>query len=198
MSVKNLARVYGKLRGGLQIMNVELQEPGTLGMIVVSGGAPYLISAKHVLAGKRPGMGDSIRQPAGTADIAIVERVSQTLDCAAARLNADQQFALEILQIGKPAAPADPVEGMRVIKAGAATGVTEGKVARVDGTEVVIKPLRDFPLEYQLSDTGDSGAVWVEMEGRAPVALHYSAQSGGESVAYGIPIPTVLKELKLL
>jgi hypothetical protein len=198
MSIRNLARVFGKLRGGLQIMNREVREPGTLGMIAASGGAPYLISAKHVLAGKRPGIGDRICQPAGTRDIAIVERVSQTLDCAAARLSAEQPFVLEILHLGKLAAPREPVEGMRVIKAGAATGVTEGKVTRVDGMEVVIKPLADFPLEYQLSDTGDSGAVWVEMEARAPVALHYSAQSGGESVAYAIPLPAVLRELNLL
>jgi hypothetical protein len=198
MSIKNLARIYGKLRGGLQIMNAELQEPGTLGMIVVCGGAPYLVSAKHVLAGKRPGIGDVIRQPAAAGDIAVVERVSPMLDCAAARLNADRQFALEILHIGKPAEPADPVEGMRVIKAGAATGVTEGRVTQVNGNEVVIKPLRDFPLEYQLSDTGDSGAVWIDLEGRAPVALHYSAQSGGESVAFGIPMAAVLRELNLL
>ena len=40
MSIKNLARVYGKLRGGLQIVSREVDEPGTLGMIVVSGGVP--------------------------------------------------------------------------------------------------------------------------------------------------------------
>src|ERR1700704_5536951 len=104
MSIRNLARIYGKLRGGLQIMSRVLGEPGTLGMIVVApgrlvggAGVPYLISAKHVLAKDRPGFGDLICQPAGTADIATVERVSQRLDCAAARLADGQLFALEIL-----------------------------------------------------------------------------------------------------
>jgi hypothetical protein len=198
MSIGNLARVYGKLRGGLQIMNRILGEPGTLGMLVASGGVPYLISAKHVLAGNRPGIGDAICQPAGAKDIAIVERVGERLDCAAARLVEGQPFALEILHIGTPAAPGEPVEGMRVLKAGAATGVTEGKITRVDGDEVTIQPLADFPLEYQLSDTGDSGAVWVERDSRAPVALHYSAQSGGAGVAYAIPLASVLRELRLL
>jgi hypothetical protein len=198
MSIGNMARVYGKLRGGVQIVNRVLGEPGTLGMIVAPGGVPYLIGAKHVLAGNRPGIGDAICQPAGAKDIAIVERVGERLDCAAARLADGQPFALEILHIGLLTDPREPLEGMRVLKAGAATGVTEGKVTRVDGDEVTIKPLADFPLEYQLSDTGDSGAVWVERESRAPVALHYSAQSGGAGVAYAIPMPAVLRELRLL
>jgi hypothetical protein len=198
VSIKNLARVYGKLRGGLQIMSRDVGEPGTLGMIVFASGVPYLISARHVLAKGRPGIGDAICQPARSdKDIAIVERVSERLDCASARLIDAAGFALEILHIGILTAPRDPVEGMRVIKAGASTGVTEGKVSRINGDEVTIKPLSDFPLEYQLSDTGDSGAVWVESESRAPVALHYSAQSGGASVAFAIPLPVVLRELQL-
>ena len=179
-------------------MNREVSEPGTLGMIVVSGGVPYLISAKHVLAKGRPGVGDAVGQPAGTRTIATVERVSDRFDCACARLADGQLYALEILHIGVPAGPRDPAEGMRVLKAGAATGVTEGKITRVDGDEITIKPLADFPLDYQLSDVGDSGAVWVESESRAPVALHYSAQSGGASVAYALPLNTVLRELKLI
>ena len=198
MSIKNLARVYGKLRGGLQIMNREVTEPGTLGMIVVSGGSPFLISARHVLAKNRPGVGDAICQPAGTKTIAIVERVSDRLDCASARLADGQAYALEILHIGALTAPRDPVEGMCVIKTGAATGVTEGRITRVDGDEITIRPLSDFPLEYQLSDTGDSGAIWVESESRAPIGLHYSAQSGGASIAYALPLGTVLRELQLI
>jgi len=91
-----------------------------------------------------------------------------------------------------------PKVDSKLIKAGAATGVTEGRITRVEVAQVTIKPLADFPLEYELSDTGDSGAAWVESETRAPVALHYSAQSGGESVAYAIPMPAVLRELNLI
>jgi hypothetical protein len=198
VSIKNLTRIYGKLRGGLQIMSREVGEPGTLGMIIVSGGAPFLISARHVLAKNGPGIGDAICQPAGTQTIAIVERVSDRLDCACARLTDGQPYALEILHIGVPTTPRDPEEGMRVLKAGAATGVTEGRITRVDGDEITIKPLSDFPLEYQLSDTGDSGAIWVESTSRAPIGLHYSAQSGGASVAYALPLGTVLRELQLI
>jgi hypothetical protein len=180
-------------------MSREVGEPGTLGMIVASGGVPYLISAKHVLAKNRPGIGDAICQPAGKKTIAIVDYVSRQLDCARARLSEGEAFAeLEVLHIGSLTAPCEPVEGMVVIKAGAATGVTQGKVSRVNGNEVTIKPLSDFPLEYQLSDTGDSGAIWVESQSRAPVAMHTSAQSGGASVAYAIPLLAVLRELQLV
>ncbi|HXW13486.1 MAG TPA: hypothetical protein VEN79_03165 [Terriglobia bacterium] len=58
--------------------------------------------------------------------------------------------------------------------------------------------IKEHLREYQLSDTGDSGAAWVESETRAPVALHHSAQSGGESVAYALPMPAVLRELNLI
>lgn len=178
-------------------MSREVGQPGTLGMIVASAGAPYLISARHVLAKNRPGIGDAICQPAGAKAIAIVDRVSAQLDCARARLVDGEVFTeLEILHIGILTTPRDPVEGM--IKTGAATGVTQGKVLRINGNEVTIKPLSDFPLEYQLSDTGDSGAIWVESQSHAPVAMHYSAQSGGASVAYAIPLPAVLRELQLV
>ncbi len=197
MSIGNLKRTYGNLRGGLQIMNRALEEPGTLGMIVSADGAPCLISARHVLARNRPGIGDAVVQGPGAPDIAIVERVSSRLDCAAARLAAGVQFAPEILTIGPLTPIKDPAEGMRVVKVGASTGVTEGRITRVNGDEVTIKPLADFPLEYQLSDTGDSGSVWVEIATRAPVALHYSAQSGGGSVAFAIPLPIVMTELGL-
>src|SRR5436190_21819213 len=101
MSVKDLALVFGKLRGGLQIMSRDVHEPGTLGMIVAHGGGHYLISAKHVLAK----IGDAICQPSGTKDIAVVERVSERLDCAAARLSDDEGVAFEVLQIGRLAGP---------------------------------------------------------------------------------------------
>lgn len=179
-------------------MNREVGEPGTLGMILSVGAVAYIISAKHVLAKGRPGIGDGICQSVAANNIAIVERVGGKLDCAAARIADALPYALEILHVGTTAVPRDPEERMRVIKVGASTGVTEGRITRIKGDEVTIEPLSDFPLEYELSDTGDSGSVWVERETRAPVALHYSAQSGGRSVAYAIPLPAVIRELELL
>ena len=111
MAINNLSKVYGKLRGGLQIMNETIGEPGTLGMIVLSGGVPYLISAKHVLAKDRPAVGDKVVQPAGQNTLATVERVGKTLDCAAARLVDGAKFALEILHIGPLGAARSPEVG---------------------------------------------------------------------------------------
>jgi hypothetical protein len=116
-------------------MSREVGQPGTLGMIVASAGVPYLISARHVLAKNRPGIGDAICQPAGAKAIAIVDRVSAQLDCARARLVDGEVFTkLEILHIGILTTPRDPVEGIIVIKTGAATGVTQGKVSRIPGS----------------------------------------------------------------
>jgi len=198
MPTNNQALVFGKLRAGLQIFNPQVARPGTLGFLLSKGGDTFIIGAKHVLAGTRPGLGDPIRQPAGTSDIAIVRRVSATLDCAAAVLNPDQKFVLELLHIGVPGPALAPALGMRVIKVGSTTGVTEGVIDRINDNEVTVKPLRDAPLEYHLTEHGDSGSVWLERDSHSPVAMHFSAQSGGASVSFAIPWPVVLTELDLL
>jgi hypothetical protein len=202
MSIKNHSRVYRPLLGGVQIINGRLGEPGTLGMIVPSPSQDghFLLTAGHVLAKGTPAdhVGDLVYQPQASNDthVAVVAQVSARLDCAAARL-VETGFSLEILGIGKLAATAEPKEGMHVIKSGVATGVTEGRIDRVRGEEVTIRLLKGFPFEYELCEAGDSGAIWIDIESRAPVALHFAAQSGGEAVAFAIPLPAVLHELKL-
>ena len=89
----------------------------------------------------------------------------------------------EILGIGTASAPIAPVPGMRVVKSGRSTEITEGVINTINGNTIEIKLHPDFPATYDLSDPGDSGAVWLEQESRAPVALHRAGTTSGPSFA---------------
>jgi hypothetical protein len=86
---------------------------------------------------------------------------------------------------------------MCVCKSGLATGVTEGIIDEVEDSRVIIKPLSGFPETYNLSDVGDSGALWVERETQQAVALHTSGNQDGQELAIAVPIRLVLETLGL-
>jgi len=52
-------------------------------------------------------------------------------------------------------------------------------------------------LAYDLSEPGDSGAVWLERSTHAPVALHQKGTTSGPSFATGVDIVAVLSALGL-
>lgn len=67
-----------------------------------------------------------------------------------------------ILGIGTPTAPIPPATGMRVIKSGRSTEITEGIISSVTGGKVEITLRPGYPDAYALSEPGDSGAVWLD------------------------------------
>jgi hypothetical protein len=123
-------------------------------------------------------------------------RVDRNLDCAAAVIGDAGGRGL-ILGIGQLAAPIAPTVGMRVIKSGAETGVTEGIIARVEGIEVTIAS-SNFPVDYRLSGPSDSGAVWIDAQTHSPVAMHYAGdpQNSGRQ-AFGRSLIAILVTLRL-
>lgn len=90
-----------------------------------------------------------------------------------------------------------PHVGLRVIKSGARTGVTEGVVSGLNGPIITIDPPIGADAGYQLSEPGDSGAVWVDAGTSIPVALHLSGTNGHPEQARGIEIAFVLQSLNL-
>jgi hypothetical protein len=98
------------------------------------------------------------------------------------------------LGIGRLGEPVDPAVGMEVVKSGAATGLTEGTIRSITAGRVEIRPL-NLPDDYQLSDGGDSGAVWIEKNTFSPVVLHQG--STNEGFAIGRAIKEVLTALNL-
>lgn len=197
--MRNHQLLYRPLRGGIRIYNPAVNEPGTLGFIATADGRDrWIVSCHHVLCGgpSSEAIYQPIDEPENIVAFTDPARSRADLDCAAARVADAVDAVPELLGIGTPTLPAAPEEGMLVIKSGAATGVTEGVITEVRAGRVEIEPA-GLPEEYQLSDAGDSGALWVVKGSLAPVALHQGGSARPRCFAYGIPVLDVLRELKL-
>lgn len=197
--LRNHDITFRPLRGGIScfnpLANPASPEQGTIGLIATADGQDrWLVSCYHVLCrsdGSAFGHDEPVYQPSGMNPAHSVARTvagmghfGVNVDCAAVRvtLPADQCTG-EILGLGILAPPIDPAPGMRVMKSGAATGITEGVIRQVDQDLVTIEPLPGFGDQgerYELSKSGDSGAVWVERATVAPVALHFAGNGPGE------------------
>lgn len=197
---------FNPLRGGIAIQNPVVGRFGTLGCIATSDGTDrWIVSCYHVLCRLSGIMPKNVLEPVFAFDdatlqtplaMASTQKANRAMDWAAA-LVTNAPVVGQILGIGRLIAPAQPVLGMRVIKAGAETGVTEGRIVRVLPSEVEI----DFfgmPPRYQLSEGGDSGAVWIDADTHAPVALNYKGSDWGTPErAFARPFPMVLDDLEL-
>ncbi len=190
------------------MVNPQVKHPGTLGFVAVDEVDPtqrFLVSSYHVLVRLQgqPGVeGEPIFQPSNqgqSSEVAFVDlsRADPRLDCAAARVADNIQASRGILGLGQPGTPRLAQVGMRVVKSGLSTGVTEGVVKAVSGDLVRLEPPEGFPEDYELSDAGDSGALWLEIQTRTPVALHVRGNPDGPEWAEGIAIQQVLHALRL-
>jgi len=209
---KNHIRLYSVLRGGIAIHN-PLSDPnvpggayGTLGIVGTRDGTDrWLVSCYHVLCRKQADMPPAVTEPVfhpfsqlhpSPVAFASAENANRDLDCAAARLISVDAIG-DILGIGRLRAPIPPTIGMRVIKSGAETGVTEGRIIGIADEDIEIGPLA-LPADYELSEGGDSGSVWVDAETMGPVGLHYRGSDRGmPERAYAKPFNSVLEALKL-
>jgi len=191
------------LQGGIEIINPSNDRPGTLGAILTDGADRYALSCYHVLC--RPNgaafldgesVMQSIAQRAGTPIGNIfIANASAALDCAAAKVTPGVACAGRVLGLAPLRPPVAPVAGMRVLKSGYSTGVTEGEVIRVQGDEVEVGRPRTYPPQYEPSDFGDSGALWVERGSGSPVAMHTGVSPGANAI--GVSIQAVLRALGL-
>lgn len=202
--VANHLQPFTTMRGGIEIARADGRR-GTLGMLLTSDGADrWLVTCRHVLgtgADLNVDPGHAIEQPAFVGGLPIATtstvRLAGTMDCAAALLG-NVPWLDEILGIGVVGRPVQPQLGMRVIKSGAGTGITEGWIddTEADGTLVITVP-PDMPPNCRLSAEGDSGAVWVSRDGRCPVGLHREGNTFGVALAKAVPFPLACQQLGL-
>ncbi|HEU5171625.1 MAG TPA: hypothetical protein VFU46_13845 [Gemmatimonadales bacterium] len=204
MSVRNHELTYRPVQGGVLVINPANQRPGTLGAIVSHDGTDRLaLSCYHVLCRPNGGPfadGEPVLQSLATKGGTPIGRVfiadsDAALDIAAARIDPGIQSIGRILGLDSVGEVAEPAVGMRVVKAGAATGITEGEIARVQGDRVEIRRPTGYASVYEVSDFGDSGAIWIDQATRAPVAMH----SGGspQAMAIAVRLAAVLTALSL-
>lgn len=189
---------------GTSILNARVNEPGTLGYIATdNAGDLWIVSAYHVLCDPAllPYSADEpIYQPAAVAPEYRIATTSAThanpdLDCAAAQLIPGITGLNYQLAIGPTTQPAQPVAGMRVIKSGAVSGVTEGVILSVNDPDVLILTDPTYPTDYILSQPGDSGSLWLDQQTHAPIALHSGSPSARHAAAKAFP--AVLEALNL-
>lgn len=200
--MRNHIGKFRPVRGGIAILSPAVNQFGTLGLIATATGADrWLVTCFHVLHKPGPALGNQpVFQPSDedAADVIATTdaaRADARLDCAAALLSV--AAVSEILGIGPIGNPAAPAPGMEVMKSGIITGITEGVIDSVTNDDVHIKPTAGFPRTYDLSESGDSGAVWVEKASRRPVALHTGGNDFGTEFATAKRITSVLHSLNL-
>lgn len=206
MFVKNHTQEFRPLVGGISVQNPIVRKVGTLGCVLTSDGADrWIVSCYHVLARQdlTPyAPGEEIFQPAEPSSPDPVARMTggradPELDIAAAEVLPGIATTADILTLGELREAREPAVGMRVVKSGVSTGVTEGRISGVAGDRVEIELLPGFPPKYQLSFVSDSGSVWVDRETRAGVALHFAGNNTGAERAFGVPFPKLLEVLGL-
>ena len=202
---KTHAMTYRPLIGGIGVTAPQVQSAGTLGIIAYDDSGPWIVSNYHVLcrADLSPFQeGEPVYQcfiqPGDTPVARLVKgKAFPDLDCAAARAEPGIDTMPWILELGSIIEYKQPLEGRRVIKSGLATGVTEGIIRDITGDVVRIEAPDNYPARYDLSNIGDSGSVWVDVEWRAAVVLHNRTQDGQSEAAFGYAMPAVMNALQL-
>ncbi|MBN1513287.1 MAG: hypothetical protein JXB13_14825 [Phycisphaerae bacterium] len=199
------ALTYRPLIGGVGITAQGGLGIGTLGLIAYDDSGTWMVSNYHVLCRHDLSAfaeGEGVYQcffqtgddPVGRL---VAGRASTQLDCAAARVEPGIAAEPWVLEFGAVTAFAAPEVGRRVIKSGLATGITEGIIREVSGDRVRIEPPASFPARYNLSDIGDSGSVWIDVETRSARVLHSLTRDGHTEAAFGYAMPAVMDALRL-
>lgn len=198
--------MFRPLLGGICIQNEITRELGTLACIVDDGADRWIVSAYHVLIradGSSFAPGEKIFQPTRSESLEpiaelVADRADRALDVAAARLFPNIAVSDEILGIGRVQGVTAPVQGQRVIKAGIATGVTEGVVDMVTPDRIEITTPPGYPSKYELTTISDSGALWLTRDTHQAVAIHVAGEDAGAERAFAVPFERVLHILHLV
>lgn len=193
--MRNFQLAYRPLVGGVAIYNHTVGRLGTLGLVGKdAAGAHWLVSAAHVLVGTgldREPLYQPVLAP-GAAPVAYTSKahVDPALDVAAAKIDPAIAAELRVLCAPPLAAPKAAAVGMRVVKVGATTGVTEGIVTAL-APLIRVEPRPSAPPGYNLTDGGDSGAAWIEAATGSPVAIHIAANPTGPEFSEAVPLAAI-------
>jgi hypothetical protein len=191
---------------GRSIGNLPRRKTGTLGMIVTDGerGTRCMLSNWHVLAGAPDcSVGEAIIQP-GPASLAISDppnevaellrwtNLSHGCDAAIARLREGTQASNLVANTGVVLrGTSEAALGMKLVKAGMASGFTHAVVDGVNGS---------YPINYsnygdttrwmdgvhlvhdptdandEITLDGDSGSIWFQLDTGLAVALNFAGE----------------------
>jgi len=190
---------------------------GTLGVIGLATAAnthaavntPLVLTNHHVASGigDRVGIGclcDSWCCQCCDVGTLIDAALTDHVDGSIATLNSDVHFSHDILAVGAIRGPGVATIGMPIVKYGASSGFTRG---RVTGDDVTIDrdddhahfdhQIRTAPTapDKVMSIPGDSGSVYVEEATRRVVGLNHAGDDNG--IGFGNHIADVTARLNI-
>lgn len=175
---------FNPVLGGVAVRNVRFPYFGTLGLMVFDSdsGAPMGLSNWHVLVDPDGAKRDPVTQPGTTNSgdvIGSLTRWDKELDCAVFTLNGSRSITTGVVDSAPGATSLDePLIGTNVAKSGRTTGTTFGIIDGVTAQELTIIPDPDRPAPNgEISDSGDSGSVWLRTADSAALGLHYAGES---------------------
>ena len=196
---------------------------GTLGLIVYDGatGAPCILSNWHVLHTPSGRIGEKIVHPGPWESVAgtlLRSHLGIAGDCAVARVNG-RGVEEPILELGvRVHWLRKPKLNELVIKSGRTTGVTCGRIRRVDtiakidygggigerrivGFEIVVDLEHPGP-NGEISMGGDSGSVWpVVGEDGQPTdvmaGFHFAGEGHGDPDEHALACHAIFKKLEV-
>jgi hypothetical protein len=154
------------------------------------------------LFGREPSLGTKSGHPEPT-----VSPPTNTVDAALVSPLEDIEFSANIVDVGgPPLGMVSPRLGMRVMKSGRSSGITEGLIIQTDVTvdvayegraarfvdQIMVSPL-DFIQGSAFSERGDSGSLVLNYQ-REAVGLLFS---GSDTVSVVNPLNAVLSALQV-
>jgi hypothetical protein len=172
------------LVGGVNVGNSLAPSIGTLGTVVFDRRTlePMALSNHHVLVRGSGSTSDLIAQPGSASASNVIgqlARWSKARDCAVSTLNGSRAISTAIVDYpGGAAGVATPQLGVKVAKSGRTTATTFGQIDGVstDSFTIVPDPARP-PAGGEISAGGDSGSVWLAVQGNAAIGLHYAGET---------------------
>lgn len=187
---------------GFQDPAQQIVMAGTFGAVVKDANGTYILSNNHVLADEnRLPIGSAIFQPGlldggsvATDQVAALTRFimldpskPNSVDCAIAKVTANNIVSTAILHIGVPKGAVNATIDMNVHKFGRTTGYTVGRVASLDTDVTVNYETGDYTFSSQIivvgshgqsfSDAGDSGSLILQRGTNKAVALLFAGSS---------------------
>lgn len=221
------------VRPGASIGNARKEkDAGTIGLIVYdrATGAPCALTNWHVAHGAGNEIGDDIVQPGTFDDNNVAGNLCGQLlrshlgaagDCALVRLRAREIDRTVIDLDVVPVQLAEVQLDDRVVKSGRTTGVTHGRVRRVDvvakldytGPGQLMRNVQSIgcfeigvdpqakPSDGEISRPGDSGAAWLIWKGgRATdifAGLHFAGETGDSADEHALACYALSVQKKL-
>jgi hypothetical protein len=204
-------RQAAPIESGFSVGNERVEGAGTVGAIVTSDGASYILSNGHVLAPRGANVdvnaiypafvdANGIHRVGPLRDIVPLQMTGNVADAALAEIVGGLAIQPGIPLAKQPYSVTDPSRDMVIVGTGRTSGRMDGTVRDIHFRGSVIVPglgsvqFVDQAICDNYSQPGDSGAVIIEQGTGAIVGLHVAGSDEGSMFT---PMSTVRDNLTI-